>query len=198
MSQTNPNPPFTPELIAQLRAPSTSSPPSASRTSNVSAMSSTFTLNDSDYIARQGEAARFYWILLKGRARILQNHPDGREITHHVYEAGSSFGELPLLANIPNAISIQCIEPCELLQFDENQFWNLMTTCSPLVRKAILGEMAFRFQKYQSIIVRQEKVMLARRPRGRPHARTKQPRRCRWSRRRPAPPEPPPHARAHR
>jgi len=156
MSQANPNPPFTPELIAQLRKVNILSSLSEQDLECLRDVKYVH-LNDGDFIARQGEAARFYWILLKGRARILQNHPDGREITHHVYEAGSSFGELPLLANIPNAISIQCVEPCEVLQFDEHQFWNLMTTC-PLVRKAILGEMAIRFQKYQSIVVQQEKM----------------------------------------
>ncbi len=39
---------------------------------------------------------------------------------------------------------------CRLLQLDEEQFWNLMTSC-PEVRKAILGNMAKRFQKLQSI-----------------------------------------------
>ncbi len=44
-----------------------------------------------------------------------------------------------------------------LLQLDEQQFWNLMTTC-PGVRKAVLGNMAYRFQKFQSSMVQQEKM----------------------------------------
>jgi signal transduction histidine kinase len=66
-------------------------------------------------------------------------------------------GELPLLANVPNAANVRATEACELLQFDEQQFWNLMTVC-PGVRKAILGNMAHRFQKFQSVVVQQEKM----------------------------------------
>ena len=47
--------------------------------------------------------------------------------------------------------------PSHLLQLDEEQFWSLMTSC-PEVRKAILGNMAHRFQKLQSMTVQQEKM----------------------------------------
>jgi signal transduction histidine kinase len=114
-------------------------------------------LQPGEYIARQGEAASFFWILLSGQIRIYQTLPDGREQNLATMPAGTAFGELPLLANIPNGGNLVAIEPCELLQFDEQQFWNLMTIC-PGVRKAILGNMALRFQKFQSVIVQQEKM----------------------------------------
>jgi signal transduction histidine kinase len=110
-----------------------------------------------EYIVRQGEIARFFWILLSGEMRIYQTLPEGREQTLATLPAGTAMGELPLLANIPNAASVCATEPCELLQFDEQQFWNLMTIC-PGVRKAVLGNMAHRFQKFQSIVVQQEKM----------------------------------------
>jgi signal transduction histidine kinase len=114
-------------------------------------------LEPGQYIARQGEVATFFWILLSGKMRIYQTLPDGREQSLATLPAGIAFGELPLLANIPNAGNVVATEPCELLQFDEQQFWNLMTIC-PGVRKAILGNMAMRFQKFQSVIVQQEKM----------------------------------------
>lgn len=110
-----------------------------------------------EYVARQGEPATFFWILLSGQIRIDQTLPDGRVQHMATMPAGTAFGELPLLANIPNAGNLTAIEPCELLQFDEQQFWNLMTIC-PGVRKAILGNMAHRFQKFQSVVVQQEKM----------------------------------------
>jgi signal transduction histidine kinase len=109
------------------------------------------------YIARQGEAAAFFWILLDGQIRVYTTLPDGREQNMATMPAGTAFGELPLLANIPNAGNLIATEPSDLLQFDEQQFWNLMTIC-PGVRKAILGNMAMRFQKFQSIIIQQEKM----------------------------------------
>ncbi len=110
-----------------------------------------------EFIARQGEAAHCFWILLTGEMRIYQTMPDGRDVIMATIPAGTAMGELPLLSNTPYAASVCALEPCELLQFDEQQFWNIMTSC-PEVRKAILGNMAYRFQKFQSVVVQREKM----------------------------------------
>jgi signal transduction histidine kinase len=114
-------------------------------------------LQPGEFIARQGEIAHSFWILLTGSLRVYQILPDGREIVMGIVLAGTALGELPLLANIPNGSNVAATEPCELLQFNEQQFWNIMTSC-PEVRKAILGNMAYRFQKFQSVAVQQEKM----------------------------------------
>lgn len=110
-----------------------------------------------EMLVRQGETAHFFWILLDGELRVYQTAANGEDLILGKIEAGNAFGELPLLANIPNAGSIQATIPSRLLQLDEDQFWGLMTTC-PQVRKAILGNMAYRFQKLQSVTVQQEKM----------------------------------------
>ncbi|HEV2618732.1 MAG TPA: ATP-binding protein [Acidobacteriaceae bacterium] len=114
-------------------------------------------LQTGECIARQGEIAHSFWILLSGSMRIFQALPDGREVAMASIPPGTACGELPLLANIPNLANVAAVEPCDLLQFDEQQFWNIMTSC-PEVRKAILGNMALRFQKIQSTVVQQEKM----------------------------------------
>jgi signal transduction histidine kinase len=110
-----------------------------------------------EFIAHQGEAAHFFWILLSGEVRIYQTLTGGGETTMAVLPAGTAMGEMQLLSNTPYAAHAQATEPSELLRFDEQQFWNIMTAC-PTVRKAILGNMAYRFQKFQSVIVQQEKM----------------------------------------
>jgi signal transduction histidine kinase len=110
-----------------------------------------------DFIGRQGEVAHFFWILLSGGLRIYQALPDGRELVMSTVPAGTALGELPLLSNTPYAASVSATERSELLQFDEEQFWYLMTAC-PGVRKAVLGNMAYRLQKYQGVMVQQEKM----------------------------------------
>ena len=113
-------------------------------------------LAQGEFVARQGETAHFFWILLAGEVRIYQTQPGGGETTIARIPAGTAMGEMQILSNTPYAANAQTTEPCELLQFDEQQFWNMMTSC-PSVRKAILGNMAYRFQKFQSIVVQQEK-----------------------------------------
>jgi signal transduction histidine kinase len=110
-----------------------------------------------EMIVHQGEVAHSFWILLDGELRIFQTQVDGREDALGLIEAGNAFGELPLLTNVPNLGNFVATRPSHLLQLDEEQFWHLMTSC-PQVRKAILSNMAYRYQKMQSITVQQEKM----------------------------------------
>ncbi len=115
-------------------------------------------LGKDEFLVHQGDAAHFFWILLEGEIRLFQTHSEGQGGTLYKIESGNAFGEVPLLANIPNTVNLQTTMPSHLLQFDEEQFWSLMTSC-PEVRKAILGNMAERFQKMQSMTMQQEKMV---------------------------------------
>jgi signal transduction histidine kinase len=110
-----------------------------------------------DFLARQGDSAHAFWILLTGAVRIYHTHADNREEVIGVAPAGTAFGELPLLSGTPYAASIRATEPSTLLQFEEQQFWDLLTSC-PTVRQAILGNMASRFQRMQSLMIQSEKM----------------------------------------
>jgi signal transduction histidine kinase len=110
-----------------------------------------------EVIARQGEISHYFWILLEGELRVSQKTAEQHDMTTAKIEAGSTFGELALLTTVPNSSSVEATVPSHLLQLDEEQFWSLMTSC-PQVRKAILGNMAYRIQKIQSTTVQQEKM----------------------------------------
>jgi signal transduction histidine kinase len=114
-------------------------------------------LTDGEFIARQGDVAHHFWMLLKGELRIYQTMPDGQDGTIAIIEAGTTLGELPLLSNIPYVANIVTSQPSHLLQLKEDEFWSLMTTC-PEVRKAILGNMAKRLLKLQAATLQQEKM----------------------------------------
>jgi signal transduction histidine kinase len=114
-------------------------------------------LGTDEVIARQGETAEFFFILLSGSIRLFYKKPDGSEMTAVVLPAGTAFGEVPLLANIANPASVATMEPSHLLRFTVEEFWQLMTAC-PQVRKAILGNMAMRLQRMQTTLLQQEKM----------------------------------------
>jgi len=114
-------------------------------------------LRPGEVILKKGETAHFYWVVLDGTLEIYDETPDGRETVLFEYTRGFAFGELPLLANIPNGASIRATSECRMLRLDEGAFWNLMTVC-PEIRKAILRDMAFRLQKLQSRTLQQEKM----------------------------------------
>ncbi len=115
------------------------------------------TLKRDEVLVRQGEAAHYFWVLLEGDVKITQTLPDGAEVKLAMIPAGNAFGELPLLANIPNASTLSAETACHLVQMNEEAFWNLMTS-HPEVRRTILGNMAQRFQKLQSATIQQEKM----------------------------------------
>jgi signal transduction histidine kinase len=109
------------------------------------------------FLAKVGEPARYFWILLEGEVEVVDVQADGREYAVYVHAKGAAFGEVPLLANIPNSANLRTRGTTRLLRFDENAFWSLMTAC-PEVRQAILRNMAMRLQKMQHYTVQQEKM----------------------------------------
>ena len=114
-------------------------------------------LTQGEFIARQGDVAHHFWMLLEGELRIYQTLPDGQDMTMSTVEAGTALGELPLLSNIPYVANVVASKPSHLMQLNEEEFWSLMTTC-PEVRKAILGNMANRLLKLQNATLQQEKM----------------------------------------
>jgi signal transduction histidine kinase len=115
-------------------------------------------LGKDEFLVHQGDPPHFFWILLEGQIRIFQSQSEGHDGTIYKIEKGNAFGEVPLLANIPNTVNLQATMPSRLLQFDEEQFWSLMTSC-PQVRRAILANMSQRFQRMQSMTLQQEKMV---------------------------------------
>ena len=113
-------------------------------------------LDQGDVIVKHGEAAQFFWVVLDGSLEIF-DQLEGHDVVHYVYTRGQTFGELSLLAKIPNAASVRAVGPCRMLRLDESAFWNLMTVC-PEVRRGILENMAYRLQKMQSRTLQQEKM----------------------------------------
>jgi signal transduction histidine kinase len=108
-------------------------------------------------IMRQGDSVKYFAILLEGKVSIFHQTEKQTEIEVASYEAGSAFGELPLLANLPMRGTLRAMRPSHLLLLDEESFWGLMTSC-PQVRKAILRNMAQRLQKHQTMTLQQEKM----------------------------------------
>ena len=148
---------ITPELFAQLRKVPIFSSLKDDELHCVEGVGDIH-LGKDEFLVHQGEAAHFFWILLEGEIRVFQSQFEGHDGTIYKIESGNTFGEVPLLANIPNGVNLQTTMPSHLLQLDEEQFWSLMTSC-PQVRRAILANMSQRFQKMQSMTLHQEKMV---------------------------------------
>ena len=148
--------PLTPEMLAQLRGISILSSLTDDDLSCLEDVEQVH-LETGKMLVRQGEPAHYFHLLLSGSLHGFQTTPDGRQMPMVTLTEGTTFGEVPLLANMPNAMSVQADVPSHLVRLNEEEFWQLMTSC-PEVRKAILGNMAARFQYYQGLVLQQEKM----------------------------------------
>ena len=111
-------------------------------------------------LLQQGEVSSHFWILLSGEARIDYDFNDVSSTApapQYTHVRGSTFGELSLLASLPNPVSIVAVGSTRLVRLDENAFWQMMSLC-PEVRRIILDNMAMRFRKMQSMTIQQEKM----------------------------------------
>ena len=106
---------------------------------------------------RAGAASDAFWILLRGEVAVVESIASGPESILYVHQTGTTFGEVPLLANIPATSTLRTASASRLLRLDEAAFWRLMND-SPSIRQAILRNMAFRLQKTQQHTVHQEKM----------------------------------------
>ena len=147
---------LSPELLAQLHRVSILSSLTDEQLLCLSGVDELH-LSEGDVLVRQGEVARYFFILLTGKVTIFQTLPREAESEVASYGDGTAFGELPLLANMPVAGTVRVVSSSHLLRLDEESFWHLMTAC-PSARKAILGNMAMRFQKFQNSTLHQEKM----------------------------------------
>src|SRR5271154_1219757 len=102
---------ITPELLAQLRKVPILSSLKDDELHCVEGVGDIH-LDKDEILVRQGEAAHFFWILLEGEIRVFNTLSDGHEGTLYKLESGNAFGELPLLANIPNGVNLQTTVPC--------------------------------------------------------------------------------------
>ncbi len=148
--------PLTPQIISQLRSVSILASLTDERLQCL-AGSRAIRLEAGEVLIAQGQIKRNFWILLRGSIRLTNTSAAAQDLHVYTLQAGSTFGEVPLLANMPSTSTLAAEGECELLELDEDQFWMLMTQC-PEVRKAILGNMAMRLAKMQSTTFQQEKM----------------------------------------
>ena len=113
-------------------------------------------LENGDILIHEGEIVRRFWIILRGTLDVFMRNGETSVHTYSMSD-GSSFGEVPLLANMASVVDLKAASHADLLELEEEQFWSLMMSC-PDVRRAILGNMALRLEKVQRNAFQQEKM----------------------------------------
>ncbi|WP_460203626.1 ATP-binding protein [Scytonema sp. NUACC21] len=114
-------------------------------------------LNSGDFLFKQGEPAKCFYVVFEGSIRLTREISN-QEVVLATYEAGTFFGEVPLLAGTLHLASGQAVDECHVYCLHEEEFWQMLMFC-PSVRQAVLGFMASRMQELQTLSQQHDKLI---------------------------------------
>ena len=79
-------------------------------------------LRRNEVLFRMGDSGRTLYAVLRGRLRAVGEGEDGKDFTFRFLEPGDVIGELGLLDSNPRSLTVEAIEPSELLLLHARDF----------------------------------------------------------------------------
>lgn len=79
-----------------------------------------------DFLFMEGEQARYYWQVIKGRVKMVNYSEDGQEFAQGMFAAGESFGEPPLFTDIDYPSNAIAVEYSQLWRLTKEKFLQLL------------------------------------------------------------------------
>lgn len=77
-------------------------------------------------VFRQGDRPDAFYVVRRGRLRVLEEHEDGNEKVVRTLGPGDSFGELALLDGSPRTATVRAAVDSEIFEFDKGAFDELL------------------------------------------------------------------------
>lgn len=77
-------------------------------------------------IFREGDSARYFFVVMEGSVKMCNNIQDGREFFQGIFKAGESFGEPPVFINEPYPASAIAIENTCVLMIRRDDLLELL------------------------------------------------------------------------
>ena len=118
--------------------------------------SSIWEVAQGDYFAKEGDPARYFYVVLAGELQITRT-VKGQKMVLGTTPRGIMGGETFLLEGSPTLTSVQAIMPSRLMVFDQPNFLRIFTHC-PSVGTKILRTAAERMLGFATIVKQQEKM----------------------------------------
>ena len=78
------------------------------------------------FMLRAGEKADALYIILAGRAKVVVDDGDGREVTLTVIGPNEFFGEMSLIDDKPRSASVEALDTCEILYISKPAFMSCL------------------------------------------------------------------------
>jgi CRP/FNR family cyclic AMP-dependent transcriptional regulator len=77
-------------------------------------------------ILRAGDLTDALYIILSGRARVLIDDGEGREVILNLLGPNEFFGEMSLIDERPRSASVEALDPCEILYISKSAFMSCL------------------------------------------------------------------------
>lgn len=78
-------------------------------------------------IVREGDPADAFYLLVDGRARVVKQGQDGREVALNALKPGDTFGEMALLAETRRTATVRATNDVRVLRLDRSVFEAIVT-----------------------------------------------------------------------
>jgi len=123
----------------------------------VAALGTEIWLDAGTQIAKQGDPADGFYIILAGRTQWTRN-VEGESVPAVVLSTGDVFAELILLLDEPYPTSGRALTPVHLFKLLPEQFWKMLEMC-PSVMRRILQIATQRSQLHETVTQQQAKLI---------------------------------------
>jgi CRP-like cAMP-binding protein len=111
-----------PHRVALIRGEPLFAPLSLATVEHLASCLQPVHLDDGDYLIRQGERGRSFFLIDEGRAEVTR---DGRAV--RVVGPGAGLGEIALLDDVPRTASVKAIGPLQALSVERDEFLEAVT-----------------------------------------------------------------------
>lgn len=108
-----------------------------------------------EIIFHEGEIARYFYLVDKGRIKMYSTSEEGKEFTQGYFEDGDSFGEPPLIVNEPYPASAIATKETVIIKILKSDFFKLLERNPDIQKKFLL---VFARRIYEKTIAAKEIV----------------------------------------
>jgi CRP/FNR family cyclic AMP-dependent transcriptional regulator len=105
------------------------------------------------YILRAGDNAEALYVLMSGRANVLLDDGDGREVIISVIGPSEFFGEMSLIDGKPRSATIQALDNCQVLCIPRSAFAECMRidSASRLMLQTVVSRLRAADRKIETL-----------------------------------------------
>lgn len=106
------------------------------------------------FMLRAGERSDALYIILSGRAKVVIDDGEGREVTLTTIGPSEFFGEMSLIDEKPRSASVEALEPCEVLYISKAAFMLCLKDnfdAAMLILKSVVGRLREADRKIASL-----------------------------------------------